>query len=504
MGNSSSWSLFEHLIINYRWMFVLFFLLPLSVIYDIFFYMRNRIVFTLRSAPKLHDRRVRNVQQQVREWKDAGAKVPMCTARPGWQTMSLRVGKYKKSMHAIKINLVDILEVNTEKRYVRAEPLVTMGQMTATLISLGWTLAIVPELDDLTVGGMINGTGVESSSHKFGLMQHICLAFELVMPDGSLVRCSKTENVDLFYAVPWSHGTLGLLVAAELMIVPCKPYVKLEYFPLKTEDAVIKKFNEESEKSDPVDFVEGLMYTKDSGVVMLGNMVDTVEPDKINPIGKYYKPWFYKHVEKLLKRGDKVVEYIPLRDYYHRHTKALFWEMEDIIPFGNWPIFRYTLGSICPPKVSFLKLTQGETIRRLYEKYQFIQDMLIPNKSLKPTIDFMDEIVKIYPIWLCPFRLPNNPGFVHPKTDPEEMYVDVGLYGAPKALDYEAVSTTRKAEAFVRGVNGFQMLYADSYLTREEFKQMFDHDLYEKMRDKLDCRKAFPEVYDKISKQARH
>jgi len=35
---------------------------------------------------------------------------------------------------------------------VRVEPLVSMGQLTATLNPLGWTLPIVPELDDLTVG----------------------------------------------------------------------------------------------------------------------------------------------------------------------------------------------------------------------------------------------------------------------------------------------------------------------------------------------------------------
>ena len=38
----------------------------------------------------------------------------------------------------------------------------------------GWTLPIVPELDDLTVGGLVMGTGLESSSHKYGLFQHIC------------------------------------------------------------------------------------------------------------------------------------------------------------------------------------------------------------------------------------------------------------------------------------------------------------------------------------------
>ena len=47
------------------------------------------------------------------------------------------------------------------------------------------------------------------------------------------------------------------------------------------------------------------------------------------------------------------------------------------------------------------------------------------------------------------------------------------------------------------------MLYADSFLTREEFHQMFDHRLYNKMRKQLDCQKAFPQVYDKVCRKAR-
>lgn len=76
----------------------------------------------------------------------------MCTSRPGWSTMSFREGKYKNTLETIDINLMDVLEVNTSKQFVRVEPLVTMGQLTATLLPLGWTIPVVPELDDLTVG----------------------------------------------------------------------------------------------------------------------------------------------------------------------------------------------------------------------------------------------------------------------------------------------------------------------------------------------------------------
>jgi delta24-sterol reductase len=71
-------------------------------------------------------------------------------------------------------------------------------------------------------------------------------------------------------------------------------------------------------------------------------------------------------------------EWVPLRHYYHRHTKSLFWEVSDIVPFGNSAWFRYTFGWTMPPKPSLLKLTETATTKRLYELYHVVQDMLVP------------------------------------------------------------------------------------------------------------------------------
>lgn len=46
------------------------------------------------------------------------------------------------------------------------------------------------------------------------------------------------------------------------------------------------------------------------------------EPPKnavVNQIGRWYKPWFFKHVESMLKKKDDVVEYIPLRGKHHEN-----------------------------------------------------------------------------------------------------------------------------------------------------------------------------------------
>lgn len=166
--------------------------------------------------------------------------------------------------------------------------MVTMGQLSRALNPLGWSIPVVPEIDDLTVGkyinfhitirqcisntstgGLINGTGIETSSHKYGLFQHTCRSFEVVLSDGSVVKCSREENSDLFYALPWSHGTLGFLVSAEIDIIPAKKLVELHYEPVFSMQHVCETFRKASDDKS-YDFVEALMFSLDRGVVMRG------------------------------------------------------------------------------------------------------------------------------------------------------------------------------------------------------------------------------------------
>lgn len=180
--------------------------LPLSFTFEQYSRFRNWYYRTFLSAPHLHDARVLDVQRQVKAWNDAGRQRPMVTARPPWLAMSVRVESFKDTCEKIKIDLKDILEVDTERMTVRCEPLVSMGQITRHLIPMGYALSVMIEMDDLTVGGLLMGVGVEVSSHIYGFLSETVLTYEVVLGDGSVVRCSREENTDLFYALPWSHG----------------------------------------------------------------------------------------------------------------------------------------------------------------------------------------------------------------------------------------------------------------------------------------------------------
>lgn len=462
----------------------------------------------MNSAPDKHPQKIAEVQRQVKFWIERTDKaIPMCTSRPGWQAMSLKQGNYKKTHYNVDIKLPDILKINYEKKTVQVEPMVNMGQITATLAPMGWTLPVVPELDSLTVGGLINGFGIESSSHKYGLFQHICVSFEIVTADGELRKCSKNENQELFYAAPWSHGSLGFLVGAELRIIPAKKYVHLTYIPFQTREALLKRFESEAAKSfyDAYEFIEAIMYTKNQSVLMLGKFSDHVPSGKTkNAINYFWKPWFYEHARTFLASDQQGEEWVPLRHYYHRHTRSLFWEMRQIIPFANHPLFRYLLGWMAPPEISLLKLTETKTIHELYDAHHMDQDVLVPMSTLGKTLDFIDQHIDFYPLWLCPCRIVATPlrGMVNP-TGLEDLFIDVGIYGEPAVENYQAKTTVRKLEAFVREIGGYQALYADTYQTHEELRQMFDHTLLDKLRQKYHATAAFPEPYDKVSRQAR-
>eukprot|EP00007_Cunea_sp_BSH-02190019_P006986 CAMPEP_0174235998 /NCGR_PEP_ID=MMETSP0417-20130205/5268_1 /TAXON_ID=242541 /ORGANISM="Mayorella sp, Strain BSH-02190019" /LENGTH=524 /DNA_ID=CAMNT_0015314585 /DNA_START=228 /DNA_END=1802 /DNA_ORIENTATION=- len=494
------------LLIQYRWLIVIPVVLPLSALFDIYWYFRYLVVVRMRSAPLKHAERVADIQAQIKVWRDNGSEGLLCTARPTWLCMSPRLSTYKKKCNQIKIELQDILEVDTVNKVVTVEPLVNMGHLTRELKAHGHTLLVTPEFEDLTVGGLIAGYGVEGSSHKYGLFCDLVEWYEVVIADGSVVECTREQNAELFHSLPWSYGSLGFITAVRLRIRPVKPWVHLQYHPTNTWEEMVSKFEEFTMCENAPEFVEAILYDTERGVLMTGEYADQPEYSKINSIGWWFKPWFYKHVESFCGNDHVADEYIPVRQYYHRHTRSIFWELELIVPFGNSAWFRYLLGWLLPPKVAFLKLTQGELVRKYYEEQHVVQDLLVPLTELKSSLEMCHEIFEVYPIWLAAHKLFRTGGMLKPGDEYKdwEMYVDVGIWNVPKAKDFDGRESVRRMERWALEHRTYQTLYADTYMSREEFWRMFSGDLYHKLRKQYNAEGVFMDVYDKVCRQVAY
>ena len=156
----------------------------------------------------------------------------------------------------------------------------------------------------------------------------------------------------------------------------------------------ISKLNEIDENDN--DSVEGIMYTKDKAVIMTGTFVDTCESDKLNRIGLWFKPWWYKHVETFLKKGQRV-EYIPTIDFLFRHNKPFYWLTHIWLPFGHNVIFRYLLGWLLPYNFGLLKKIKEVAVPEELTNNFVLQDFGLPFKQLRKGLEFYHEqVILVY------------------------------------------------------------------------------------------------------------
>jgi len=480
--------------------FVCPFLLPVSFIWDLLSLWNLKIRFWRSSGASTHRDRVNNVQEQVKEWQVSGKGRKMCTARPSWMSISQQKLGYKDRMYRVRVDLQDILEIDGKEMTVTVEPAVTIGFLNRVLVNSGYTLPIVPELDTLTIGGLVMGGGIESTSHKYGLFHQLCVEFEMVTADGECVTASQETNQDLFKAVPMSYGTLGFLTSTKLRILKYKPFIKIDYLPTHRLEETIEVLERETKKAQGNDSVEGIAFSKDKAVIMTGTFVDEdqIETDKINNMGLWYKPWFYQYVELFLMKGP-MTEYVPTLAFHQRHNKPTFWLSHIWLPWASNPLARLLTGWILPMNQQLLQLVKETFLGGDFEDNFVLQDFILQLKHIKKAIEFNHEVTGIYPLWMVPATL-------DPKED-DNIFVDLGVYGFSKIPNFAGRDKTlRMFEKFTLDHNGYQALYAETLMSHEEFCQMFAkyREQYQLVRKSIPfCEEAFPETYEKVSRTGR-
>lgn len=520
-------------LMKFRWIVIIPVVLPLSFMWARIHLLRGWIQARIRgeATERKHDAKVAAVKKRIRQ-RDPGADGLICTARPTFWSVSTRSSTYKRRnrFQVDLSNLADIIYIDVDNMRAKFEPYVDMGQITSTLIPLGVCVPVVPEYDDLTVGGLVCGYGIEGSSHKYGLFYDEVIQMELVLADGNVVVATRdNEHSDLFYAVPWSYGSIGLLVSVTMRLVPIKPYMKVTYYPVAgTMDQMGEYWKQFLVPTDRpwAEYVEGLIYSSTRGVIMTADYADEYEARSVGPVnrmGLWFKPWFHKHVlHNVLEcssDGAPVVEYVPTRDYYHRHTRSLYWEADLLVPMGNHPLFRWLLGWMMPPRVSFLKLT---TIGRMYEYYKsrFVaQDILVPLRKTADCMKLMHDEYDIYPLWLCAHRviktrrgtmLDCEPDYdsgtiAQGDTKEAQMFTDLGIWFTPghilRGEKFDAAEASNILEQWLIENHGYQTLYAVTELSEVDFWKMFDRTLYEKCRKRYKAVGNFMGVYYKVGKK---
>ena len=473
------------------------------------------------AARAAHEASVAGVVAQIRKWNEAGRPGRLRTARPTWASMSTKLGSGKGAdTHKIEVrHLNRILVIDEENLTVTCEPSVTMGELTHALMPRGLALQTHVEMESITIGGVACGFGIETNSHRYGFFQESALAYELVDSKGEVHNITAESDPELFYAMPWSCGTTGFLLSLTVKLVRTKPYVRIRYEPTHSPEELTARMTELAMSGDAApDFLEATLYTRDDGVIQCGWYEDapTTREGKraVNRINDFWKPFYFRWVETFLTKGT-AEELVPLKHFLHRFSRSIFWEIEDMIPFSNHPIYRCLWGWLGAPEVGLLKLFQGPVIRKAAAYAHVVQESIIPIDRLSEGVAKFDEWYGVYPLLVFPVRIVDrgeHSGMIHP--DPKDcakgknwgMWVDIGAYGVPenikRGVPWDCKASIRAMEHWTRDNNGWNAVYTDIFCTHKEFRDMFDHTLIDRSRERLGSADAFPEPYAKVKPEA--
>lgn len=111
-----------------------------------------------------------------------------------------------------------ILDWNPETGVVITEPGVTISQLWQYVLEDGWWPPVVTGTSATTIGGCAGMNVHGKNAYKQGTIGDHILTFDMMLPDGEIITCSREENSDIFHAAIGGFGMLGIFTAVTLQM----------------------------------------------------------------------------------------------------------------------------------------------------------------------------------------------------------------------------------------------------------------------------------------------
>ncbi|CAK7273320.1 hypothetical protein SEPCBS119000_005593 [Sporothrix epigloea] len=425
--------------------------------------------------------------------------------------------------------LRNVLRVDAQRRVALVEPNVPMDRLVAATLPHGLVPPVVMEFPGITAGGGFAGTAAESSSFRHGFFDETVNQVEMVLASGEVVEASPRPDDprrDLFQGAAGALGTLGITTMMELQLVRARKHVRTTYHRCASVRETVELIRQ---KADPAnadnthDYVDGILFSKDHGVVVTGTMTDE-EPAAaaVQTFSRPRDPWFYLHVQDKTARlpaATAVTEHIPLAEYLFRYDRGGFWVGRSAFSYWPFPFHRWTrwfLDDFLHTRMLYKALhASGQSASYI------VQDLALPYATAEAFVDYTADTFGIWPLWLCPLPAPRQPTF-HPHQVPGAKLVmaaneasketsaaapaqmlNIGLWGRPPAASADrCMALNRDLEhRLAADFGGMKWFYAHAYYDEAEFWNIYDRPAYEALREKYKAT-SLPSVYDKLRTKA--
>ncbi len=405
--------------------------------------------------------------------------------------------------------LTGVLRIDAAAMTADVAGMCTYENLLAATLPFGLSPLVVPQLKTITVGGALTGLGIESASFRSGLVHESVLEFDVLTGSGEMVTATPTgDHADLFFGFPNSYGSLGYATRVRIELEPVKRYVSLRHVRFSSldelQDAIAAIAVSRSYEGDPVDYLDGVVFTGQESYLTLGTQTD--EPGTTSD---YTGPQiYYRSIQQ--RSNDR----LTIGDYLWRWDPDWFWCSR---AFGAQQRFIRRLWPKRLRRSSFYwklvaldrRLRVSDRIERLHGRppmERVVQDIEVPVDGTAQFLAWFLGNVPIEPIWLCPLRartaqpVPGADARVWPlyTLDPEQTYVNIGFWSAvPSRPGAAAGAVNRQIEDRVTAAHGRKSLYSDSFYTPEVFADLYGGERYNVLKDRYDPGHRLLGLYEK-------
>ena len=380
--------------------------------------------------------------------------------------------------------------LSVEENFVEAEGMVTYEELVRQCLKRGVMPSVVPQLKTITLGGAVAGVGIESSSHRHGLVHDGMLELDVLLGDGRVVTCTPAnEHRDLFFGFPNSYGTLGYSLRVRTRTMPVKPFVHLRHVPFSSFSELGKILDAGSE-----DFVDGTVFGPEKMFLTLGRFADSA------PYTSDYK--FEKIYYRSIAERDE--DWLTISDYLWRWDTDWFWCSKNVLA-QNPLVRRFVYGKERLGSRTYTKIMRWNSRVGVTKKLErvlglnsesVIQDVDIPLRNAGEFLRFYAEHIALWPLWICPIGPQKDKFSLYPVGD--DWYVNFGFWDVKRTREKHAPGHfNRLIEEKVSALGGIKSLYSDSYFTREDFAARYGGAAYAALKAKYDPAGAFPQLYEK-------
>jgi FAD/FMN-containing dehydrogenase len=408
--------------------------------------------------------------------------------------------------------LTGVVALDTDAGTADVQGMCTYEELVAVTLPKGFMPLVVPQLRTITLGGAVTGLGIEATSFRNGLPHESVLEMDVLTGAGDVVTATPGgEHADLFAGFPNSYGTLGYTVRLRIQLERVHPYVALRNVrfgsPEELTAAVERIVADRSWDGEPVDVLDGVVFSPTEGYLVLGRWADDVPA-----VSDYTGQEIY--YQSLRRRGRDA---LTVHDHLWRWDTDWFWCSR---AFGAQnPLLRRVWPATMRRSDVYYRMVGLENRYRVAARVdrwrgrpareRVVQDVEIPVGRTAEFLRWFAEHVPMTPIWLCPLRLRSSGGPLGDLPDGArpwplyplrtgETYVNVGFWGTvPIEPGRQDGDVNRAIEDAVAGFGGHKSLYSDAYYDEASFWAKYGGATYRRLKDRYDPQGRLLDLYAK-------